>query len=277
MESDQFQCKECNSNFDSRSRLKDHWKKKHQQIFIINYCNAINTIFNILTVASSVTINLEECQSGKFNCSQCENFECNHPMKLQKHVHACNSKLKSELTTPLTQSMDSHIQTSIKQYRPVHSDYITDGRLKELQLYIHRELEFVYCSVCEVGILWETLHNHMQRSHGHSIIVAQLLESFQKLINSTRKPINHVNDERIIAHYNNVMVPVNGIEVKSGFKCLKYDCKYCCGTKGTLKSHYQKQHSTQDKIFESCFVQSLFNYPILYFQVSQSNLLTIFT
>ena len=87
-------------------------------------------------------------------------------MKLQKHVFACNSKLESELTPPSTAITIPDIQTSIKQYRPVHSDYITDSRLKELQLYIHKDLEFVYCAVCHIGIIWQTLHTHMQRSHG---------------------------------------------------------------------------------------------------------------
>ncbi len=157
----------------------------------LNTVCIIYTILNILTVTSSVTINLEECDDTEFKCSQCKSFVCDHPMKLRRHVYSCNSKYKSqtsELTSPLTANLIPDIQTSIKQYRPVHSDYITDSRLKEFQLYIHKELEFVYCAVCQVGILWQTLHTHMQRSHGHSIIAAQLLESFQKLMNSTRKP-----------------------------------------------------------------------------------------
>lgn len=222
---------------------------------------------------SSITVNLKDSQQMIFNCAQCQNFSCDHPKKLQRHLRSCNSKHEVENT----KDVDSDIVPSIKQYRPVHSDYVTDERLKELQLYIHKELEFVYCAVCQVGIIWETLHFHMQRSHGHSIVVAELLGLFQKLMSSTRKPINNLNDERITVYYEVIMEPISGIEVQSGFKCLIDDCNYCCGTKGSLKNHARKEHPKQKKNFEGCFIQSLFNHPKAYFQVFHSKFFQFLT
>jgi hypothetical protein len=269
-ESVEVSCKDCNCHFQTRNQLASHMKKTHQHIFKINYRIFILSS-DLFVVNSTTTIDLHNCEQTVFNCDQCNSFSCDHPMKLQRHVYLCNAKYQTSALARTT-FVDTDICSSIKQYSPVHSDYVTDGRLKELQLYIHKKLQFVYCAVCQVGILFDALHTHMSRSHGHSIIVGELLNSFSKLMNSTRKPINDPKDERIKIYYDNPMDPINGIGVSSGFKCLMDECNYCCSTKGTLGNHFRTEHPKMQKKFESCDVQHIFSFPKIYVKVSNSKI-----
>ncbi len=159
------------------------------------------------------------------------------------------------------------------QRTAVPLEYISTPAMKAEGFHVHKDLHFIYCEYCQLGILFQRFNQHQAhyRHEAKDKLIAPVMQRECRSLGITE--LDDLDNPRI-AKYSNMTgkhAPIAGIPLKSGFQCR--DCNKCLGTKESMISHVKRDHKPRGTYGPAVVQRIYFNQP--YFPVEQTGTITL--